>query len=307
MTTPTFTTPPTAPARTQAPADYVTNFNAWIAWHTNHFVGEIGIGVAWIAARVLDMVGYVAAALASQTAAAASAQAAVNATTLVDTSTSSLTLAVAAKAVTLASAANTKTFPNGARGVLMRLGDPTVRISGPISAAAMSATPPTLTITPASAADISGAGGPYTDWLLMLADFAGLPAGQLADGLAKTSNIVAVTPLLQRTALAPVALTYASTVTPDLSTGKRFTLNASASFTLGNPSNTFPGDIVEILITNTAGSIVLATASAWKRQNGLFVLDPANGHTNKITGVVETVDGSGNATSITYNGLRNPS
>jgi hypothetical protein len=148
--------------------------------------------------------------------------------------------------------------------------------------------------------------GTFASWVIVSTAF--LSAGATAAQMwAQTSDAVAATPKANKDANALVALTFGATVTPNLLNGRRFSLSASSSFTLANPTNCSPGDPIEINVTNTAGAIVLAVGTAWKRQNGLFVMDPANGHTNKITGIVETVDGSGNATAITYSGLRNPS
>ncbi len=122
---------------------------------------------------------------------------------------------------------------------------------------------------------------------------------------AMASALLAITPLGLKQSRAPVALAYGATVTPDLSLGRRFTLNASASFILSAPINASPGDVFEIMITNTAGGIVLAVAAAYNRENGLLVISPTNGHKNKLIFLVESVDGSNVGTDITYSGQRN--
>lgn len=148
--------------------------------------------------------------------------------------------------------------------------------------------------------------GTFASWIIVSAAF--LAAGATAAQMwAQLSDAVAVTPKSIKDSNALVALTFSSTVTPNLANGRRFSLAAASSFTLANPTNCSPGDPIEVNITNTAGAIVLAVGSAWHRTNGLFVLDPTNGHKNKLAGIVEAVDGSGTATDITYNGQRNPS
>src|SRR5882724_7827781 len=91
MTTPTFTTPPTSPQRTDAPPTFVSRANAFVAWFAT-FLAEMTTGVTWVAARVADIVGYTAAALASQNAAADSAVTAIQAPGTLATCSTSLNL-----------------------------------------------------------------------------------------------------------------------------------------------------------------------------------------------------------------------
>lgn len=122
---------------------------------------------------------------------------------------------------------------------------------------------------------------------------------------AAASALLAVTPIGAKQARARVPLTFAATVTPDLSLGRNFTLDASASFILGAPINAFEGADFEIMITNTAGSIVVTYDSAYNRENGDLTISPTNGHKNKLLFLVETVDVSNVGTDVTYGGQRN--
>lgn len=298
MTTPTFTAPPTAPQRTDAPATFVTRANAFVAWFATLYT-ELVAFVSWAVTTAAQVAADAVTAASAAVTASAAGAAGVAATSYAATSGSSHSLTTGSKTFTLDQ--TSRAFASPDQVIIARRSDPTARLMCTVN----SLSGVTLTVT-ANSFEPAAGGGPYTDWAIVEAFYAS-PGATVAQMNAAASKLVAVTPGILKDAAAPVALTYASTVTPDLANGKRFTLSASASFTLGNPTHCAPGDVIEIFVTNTAGAIVLAVASAWKRQNGLFVMDPASGHTNKITGIVETVDGSANATAITYGGLRNPS
>lgn len=164
-TTPTFTTPPAAPQRTDPPATFNTRANAFVAWMVT-FAAEIAVGVSWIADRVTDVLGYTNSASASATAAAASASAALASTSYVSLVTDSLSLSTGAKSLT--TGISGKGYANTNRGTLIRLGDPTARMSGVFSA--ISGGNATLTID-----QVTGSGGPFTDWLLILSALESVP------------------------------------------------------------------------------------------------------------------------------------
>lgn len=68
---------------------------------------------------------------------------------------------------------------------------------------------------------------------------------------------------------APSALTYGSTVTPNLNTAKAFTLTATGNFTLANPTNQSNGATFVIRITQDAtGSRTCTFGSAYKFAGG---------------------------------------
>jgi hypothetical protein len=225
MTTPSFTPPPTAPNRGMTDSAFVAAGNGFVAWFATLYAELVAL-VVWLVTTAAQTAADALSSSGSATAAAASAAAAVAGTPKADTSASSLSPTVSAKAVTLASAANTKTFANGERGILIRLSDPNTWIAGPISSASMGSAPPTLTITPATSADVSGSGGPYTDWLLLDAALAPLPAATVAQILAGVANRASVSPAALLGAAAPVALSYAATVNIDLNAGENFVIGA---------------------------------------------------------------------------------
>lgn len=290
MPTPTYTPPPTPPTRGDA-TTFSARVAAFLAWIVT-FVGELITATAWFSTKSAEV-------------AAASAE--ISAAALVAADAAGL---VARSTTTVSVGAGSKSFhfvaPKPALAVMNRqvaamlLSDNSIFMIGTITATDGT---DDITLTVVSGG-VSGAGD-YSDWQLIDAGFLG-KAATVAEIRAGISDVVAISPKGQRDAQAPVALTPGSTVTPNLVNGRRFTLTASASFTLANPTNCRPGDPIEITVTNAAGSIVMAVGNAWKRQNSIFILDPASGRKNKIAGVVETVDGSGNATEITYNGQRNP-
>ncbi|MBW8814042.1 MAG: hypothetical protein JF588_11510 [Caulobacterales bacterium] len=301
MTTPTFTAPPTAPQRSDAPATFVTRANAFIAWFATLYA-ELVIAIGWIADQVTAMVGYVASALASANSASASATAAVNATTLIATSTSSVSPSAGAKSLAWAEAS--RTFANGKAYQLIYRPDPTIRLTGVSSAVDNTAKTMTLTV---GASGFAGSGGPYTDWYLLDASLAALFAAVAADVLAAVSALAGVTPKALKDALAPYALTDAATVTPDGHNGLDFTWTIGGNRTLGAITNTYPGATGAIQITQDGtGSRLLAVAGAWKRDGGLAVLSTAAGAVDELTYRVKTVDGSGTATRIVYDIARAP-
>jgi hypothetical protein len=68
---------------------------------------------------------------------------------------------------------------------------------------------------------------------------------------------------------APSALTYGATVTPNLNTAKAFTLTATGSFTLANPTNQSNGATFVIRITQDGtGSRACTFGSAYKFAGG---------------------------------------
>ena len=67
-----------------------------------------------------------------------------------------------------------------------------------------------------------------------------------------------------------VALTYASTITPDFSAGNNFSVTLTGNATLANPTNLTAGQTGSITITQDAtGSRTLAYGSYWKFSGGV--------------------------------------
>jgi hypothetical protein len=235
-------------------------------------------------------------AAASATEVAAQAAVAADAAGLVGRSTTTLTVGAGSKAITLTSA-KASLLTAGRQVVIALLSDPSVRMWGTIAASpAPTSTTATVTVT---SGGVFGSGS-YSNWQIIDAAFFS-PAATASEIWAGTTDAAPMTPKGLRDSAARVAITYASTIAPDLSQGWNRTLSASASFTLGIPTNCAEGDVVVIDIVNTASSIVLAVNAAWDRSDGLLgVLNPANGAKNKIICWIDEVDGSGNMTRGTY-------
>lgn len=254
MTTPTFTAPPAAPSRlTDQPVTFVTKVDAFVAWIVV-FVGQLVAAVAWFVDRVTEVDGNTAAALAA-------AQAAVNATTLCDISSSNLSIGMTAKAFTLTKLTNT--FTNTERARAFRKSDPTTFMEGPISAASMGTNPQTMTITPDT---VGGAGGPYSDWIVVDAGLVAIAAALAADIWAATTGLKAITPLALKNAVATGALTDASTVAWDIRVnGVNTTVTLGGNRTIGAPSNLYDNLDVELeLVQDATGSRVPSFAGIWE-------------------------------------------
>lgn len=152
---------------------------------------------------------------------------------------------------------------------------------------------------------VFGSGGPFSNWLIISGAFftSGATAAEIR---ARVTGTAGITPQGWKDADAREVLTYASTVTPSLADGWHRKLEASASFTMGAPTNCSPGQPFVCEIVNTAGSVVLAVNGAWDAPGGLLgVIEPGNGARNKFIGFIDTVDGSGTMTGGTYRILRN--
>jgi len=247
MTTPTFTDPPAeAPARTQTPATFVANFNAFMAW-VYVFFGEMITAVAWFAATAVQVAADRVASAASAVAAAASATAATNVATLVDTSNTSLSPTIGAKAITLNTAG--RTFANLQRVVLTRLGDRNVRGSGIVSLAAMGAGPPTMTVT---FDKVSGAGGPYTDWLVRHEAFDTLPPATVAEVLAGLSDSVGVTPAGLFALAAVQTLAYANPLNLDGDLGAAAYVVLTGNAAIAAPTHLHDGVVYTYFLAQDA-------------------------------------------------------
>lgn len=178
--------------------------------------------------------------------------------------------------------------------------DPTIRMIG----SATTVTDSDDIVLTVVSSGVSGSGS-YSSWLVIDAAFL-QPAATAEEIRAAVSDAVAISPMGIKDALATETLAFGGTVTIDAAEGKNWDLDANTSFTLGAVSNTYPGDVISITVTHTAGGNVLAVGSAWKRRGGLGILSTTNGYVDEIIGIVKTVDGSGNATRIVYDVLRNP-
>jgi hypothetical protein len=300
MTTPSFTTPPTAPARDHGQDAFNTEMPAFLAYIVT-FRNELVTGVGWIADQVTAIVAYVAAAAASALAAATSATAALAATGYMRRSTATLSVGTGVKAVTGLNSPSAASFANLDEVAILDANDAERRMWGVVSNANMGAG--TMDVTVASGDFAGGSSG--SNWIVVHRAFENLLGATVAEIRAAATAVKALTPKGMKDAAATVALTFASTVAWDVSAGKRRTLTASGSFIMGAPSNCAPGDELYCLITHSAGGNVLAVNGAWVRENGLGVLSTVSGRKDRFIGLVEEVDGSGNMTLGSYKIIRN--
>ncbi len=66
----------------------------------------------------------------------------------------------------------------------------------------------------------------------------------------------------------PVTVPFSSTITLDFASSNRFDLTATGSFTLANPSNMKPGQVVVLNVTNSVANVIMSRGSAFKTKGG---------------------------------------
>lgn len=132
--------------------------------------------------------------------------------------------------------------------------------------------------------------GVYTEGLVALT---ALPATgriqvdqNLANGQSPQQGYILAT---QMDSVAPVAITYASTITPDRSQGKVFTVTLTGNVTLANPTNLNPGESIDIVITQdgTGSRLLSAVGTLWKFPGGTKTLTTTAGAVDCIKGVYD--------------------
>ena len=170
---PAVTPLPAAPQRlTDAPAVFVPKADALMAALPT-FASQISaVGAAAQANGTAAEIAATSAEVAKVSAETAAASA-VGTSTLMSTCSTSVTLSLAPKSLTGLQAG--RTFANGQRATLIRVSDPTSQGSGLISGFSGGTT---LTLTLDA---VSGAAGPFTDWLLVLSVFAPIPAPTISE------------------------------------------------------------------------------------------------------------------------------
>lgn len=253
---PSVTALPAAPARlTDTPAAFVTKADAMMAALPTFAAQLSAVG----AVAVLNGTAAETAATeaeAAQVAAEAAQVAAVGVSTLMATCATSVTLSLAAKALTLVETG--RTFANGQRVSLIRISDPTSFGTGLVSAANMGARTMTVTLDV-----INGATGPFTDWLVILTPLAALPAATAAQVKAGTASTIAVTPAGLVAASAFQVLTAGASIAWDFALGvnARVTLGAAAN-AFAAPTNLFDGAPVSLFIAQDGTGGRTATFNA---------------------------------------------
>lgn len=170
---PAVTPLPAAPQRlTDAPAVFVPKADALMAALPT-FASQISAVGAAAQANGTAAETAATSAEAAKVSAETAAASAVGTSTLMSTCSTSVTLTAGPKSLTGLQAG--RTFANGQRATLIRVSDPTSQGSGLISGFA-GGTALTLTLDA-----VSGAVGPFTDWLLLLSVFAPIPAPTISE------------------------------------------------------------------------------------------------------------------------------
>lgn len=117
-----------------------------------------------------------------------------------------------------------------------------------------------------------------------------------------TTAVSAVTPGGFYTSAAEVTITFASTMTPDMSTFMNGVVTMTGNATLANPTNAKPGQTGRIrFIQDSTGSRTLAVGANWKRDGGALPLSTAANAIDILEFDVIT------SSYILYNLLRSPS
>jgi hypothetical protein len=93
----------------------------------------------------------------------------------------------------------------------------------------------------------------------------------------------------QLDSVAPSAITYAATITPDRSLGRVFTVTLTGNVTLANPTNLNPGESIDVVITQdgTGSRLLSAVGSLWKFPGGTKTLSTPAGSVDCIKGVYD--------------------
>lgn len=226
---------------------------------------------------------------------AAAALVATDAAGLVGKMSGSLTVSPGSKAIVLTSAKPNLAVASKQVGIVLD-SDASVVMFGSIA----SSPPPSssaFTVTVTSGGLLNGIGLTFSGWKIFDAAFFN-KAATAAEIWAGDTDQAAISPKGLVDAGAPIAVAWASTLVLDMKAGRYRRMTAcSASFTLGIPINAKAGQWFVLDLLNSAGSIVLAANAAWDWRGQLLgVLNPNNGARNKIVGIIDEVDGSGNMT-----------
>jgi hypothetical protein len=297
MAIPTFTAPPPAPQRTDAPDTFIAKADAFVAWFSP-FEAELEAAVTWFnatASQVAISAGQVSGS-AALVAAASSAVLAV--TDYIGTSFNNLGLTAGAKTLHLNETG--RKFAVSDSVMLVSRFDPEKRMAGVITA--WDGINMTLTVPEGG---FVGSGW-AADWMVVLEVFAAV-AGSGADVLRASSSLMSISPRAVRESYAPVFLPFAATITPNNHNALDFKMDMTGNCTLAPIINTYPGarGSIEIVIQG-AGGWVMTFNPIWKRVGGPAVLSTTPLAVDELQYVVKSVDGLGGANRIIYGHLRNP-
>lgn len=108
----------------------------------------------------------------------------------------------------------------------------------------------------------------------------------LANGQAPQQGYILGT---QLDSVAPLAGTYAATVTPDRSQAALFSYTLTGNVTLANPTNLNPGERIEIVFIQdgTGSRLLSAVGTLWKFPGGTKTLSTPAGSVDCIKGVYD--------------------
>ncbi len=95
--------------------------------------------------------------------------------------------------------------------------------------------------------------------------------------------------MAQLDAVAPTAITYAATITPDRSLGAVHTCTLTGNVTLANPTNLVAGQRIEIILTQdaTGSRLLSAVGTLWKFPGGTKTLTTTANAVDCIKGVYD--------------------
>lgn len=281
-TPPTIDTPPTAPQRTDPPATFVTRADAFVAWIVT-FVTQITAAIANVYANALEAATSATSAASSATSAAASAAAGMTGSAYVATSASSLSFTAGTKTVALAEAG--KAFAAQDEIILIRKGDADARMFGSIDVGGVAGQ--TLTVSVASEG-IVGAGGPFTDWIVIHKAFAQVGA-TAAEVRALASANVALTPDALGDALAfKDDGTVTGTYTPSHADGPNHKATLGGNITLANLTSAKEGEGFYLrLKQDGTGSRTVSFGSAYKFDGNITpTASTTAGAVDAVSGIV---------------------
>lgn len=294
MPTPTFTPPPTAPARTDPPATFRVRATAFVAWFATLYA-ELVAFVVWVVDSVASVAADSSTAEAAAAAAEAAAALAVTGADYMATSNSTVALSAGAgKTVVLNESG--KDFIVDDFIVGKSRSNPENWFYAQVTGVAGQ------TLTATIPADGFGGSGSPDDWIIELAAI-GNPGASKAAMLAGVSAFEPITPLSIYEALGDeVTLTDGTTISLDMSTFINAKVTLGGNRTLANPTNPKPGQTGRIrVIQDGTGGRTLSFGSNWKRQGGAPALTATAGAEDYIEYDVIS------STKILYDVIRNPS
>lgn len=301
---PTITSLPPAPQRlVDAPEVYIPKADAWAdAVHAS--VPEFNAVAVTTYQNALAAEDGAELAEGHAATAGIAAATALSATTKAATSDSPLEMVDGTQPVSLNETG--RTYQDGDVLVATRRGDPNTRLIGEVDN--WDGQDFDFIIGEDGVIDPLGTADTYDDWDFLPSSFYDMGATK-AQMLAMTRSDVAATPLAMKEMLEPFALTDGATVTPSGLNGLDFTWPIGGNRTLAPITNTYKGASGTIEITQDGvGSRILAVGgtNVWRRRGGLGTLSTGAGKIDELEYKVRAVDGSGTATRITYDIIKDP-